>query len=273
MVGSLISWLSRNKMKVVCYIEREREWKTTSFMKAFARGANTRDTALAVTPDSVSRDANVHVLWGHRWFSQQALPEILKREDQHYIVIDNGWFYPANGTQRGYFRVMIDGMLPKNVGIKESRSEKVGVYLEPWRKQRGEHVLICMPGPHFGLPWGINVLDWEMEIVDRVQQHTDRPIIVRRKGATVPLETELQKAHCLVTHSSASAVQAALRGVPVFCEQTCSAVEVGCTDLSKIEEPVFPDRRQWLDNLLYQQWNLSEYNSGEAWRHIRELLK
>ncbi len=261
-------------MKIICYVEQEREGKTRAFMTAFADGARQHNhTAVVVKGFEVKHSADLHVLWGHRWFSEKAVPEIAALHSR-YIVIDNGWFDPANGRQSGYFRVMING--PENPVIPNMPSDRIqrlNAQLLPWQHQRGSQILICMPGPHFGLPWGINIQEWERDIVDEVRKHTDRDIIVRRKGSTTPFSSDLLQAHALVTHSSSAAVTAAVFGIPVFCEPTCAAYPVRGGELHELETPSYPDRDEWLRSLTYQQWDMMEFRSGKAWGHIKGFLK
>lgn len=261
------------KLRVICYVEKEREWKTRSFMNAFADGARQRDTAVVVNGYEVKRNADLHVLWGHRWFSEKAVPQISEAHE-NYAVIDNGWFNPANGGQTGYFRFMLNGPeTPVLKGMPADRAERLNVRLSPWQKKRGDKILICMPGPHFGLPWGIKVLEWERDIVDEVRKHTDREIIVRRKGSTTQFGEDLSKAHALVTHSSSAAVTAAMAGIPVFCERMCAAFPVRSGELVDLERPTFPERLEWLYSLTYQQWNMGEFKVGKAWNQIKGMLK
>ena len=100
---------------------------------------------------------------------------------------------------------------------------------------------------------------------------TDRPIVFRPKFAVMPkpLSADLKDAWCVVTHSSTAAVTAALQGVPVFCEPTCAAASVGCTDLSQIETPRRPDREEWLAELAWRQWSEAEMKGGLAWDHVK----
>jgi hypothetical protein len=153
------------------------------------------------------------------------------------------------------------------------RALSLGVEIKPWQRD-GRHILVCLQGFKFGRPWGIDIKRWNWSGVKRIKGCTDRPIVVRPKPlyrkSSVPLETDMEGAWCVVTHSSTAAVKAVLAGVPVFCEPTCAAAVVGCTDLSQIENPVRPDREAWVAELAWRQFSRSEMQSGMAWAHIKD---
>jgi len=74
-----------------------------------------------------------------------------------------------------------------------------------------------------------------------------------------------------VTHSSNVAIEAVCLGTPVFVSPSSAAAPVGRTDLSAIEDPVYPDRQPWLAHLAYNQFSYDEILEGDAWRMLLEL--
>ena len=59
------------------------------------------------------------------------------------------------------------------------------------------------------------------------------------------------------------AVEAACLGTPVFTSASSAASFVGLTDLAKIENPIYPDREMWLNNLTYNQFQFDEFKSQD----------
>jgi len=57
----------------------------------------------------------------------------------------------------------------------------------------------------------------------------------------------------------------------------CLAWDIGTNDFSKIENPLMPDRTQWLNDLGYASWNIDEVKSGAVWKrfkpHIEQMIK
>jgi hypothetical protein len=67
--------------------------------------------------------------------------------------------------------------------------------------------------------------------------------------------------HCVVNYNSGPAVQAAINGIPVICNQTSLAGELS-NKLENIENPQLPDRNQWFEKLCHTEWTAQEIASG-----------
>jgi UDP:flavonoid glycosyltransferase YjiC (YdhE family) len=75
----------------------------------------------------------------------------------------------------------------------------------------------------------------------------------------VPFEEDLAEAFCVVTHSSNTAVEAILAGVPAFVLGQSAAQPFACNDLKMIEAPFV---------LADNQWTLKEIREGKAWADL-----
>lgn len=213
------------------------------------------------------------VVWGQEWLTLSLLPRALKTCTPFFHV-DNGYIAPAGGRTRGYYRITYKSLSPvllKNPLV--GRGPNVG--LQRWR-ERGDHVLIALPGHSFGRSVGLDVEGWCRTIQATVRARTDRRIVVRPKPSDPTLRTSLYKdlADCwaVVTHSSNVAVDAVVAGVPVFVAPTSPAAPVGNLDLNNIEAPAMPDRELWLHSLRSQQFTLDEMASGLAWDMMRRVV-
>ena len=180
----------------------------------------------------------------------------------------------------------------------------------PWKKT-GKYIMLCtQPKDN----WSMAQKDpyvWIDEIVASLNNVTDRPLLLRphpnhadkcaqdiskrhpqikiadmtRGGGmfydyrwTFLEELSASDVHCVITHNSTAAVDAATYGVPVYMtSDLCLAWDVGSNNLSQIENPQYPDRTQWLNNLAYANWTIEEVKSGQVWRrfrpHIEQLIK
>ena len=233
------------------------------FAAAFAAGCGGD-----VAADDVLRDGDV-ALFGSasRWdFLLEA-----RRKGRNWYYCDHGYFGRFN-----YYRVtrnafQADGSGSANMNLPRHR----GLEINPWRP-RGRHVLVCPPDAEFeGLMIRAGVLqtpNWASRTVDLLRQYTDRPIVVRNRSqaAKGPLAADLENCWALVTFMSNAAVEAAMAGIPVFALGPCAARAIGRTNLSQIEDPIYPDRTQFAANLLAQQWTLNEIADGTCWRELQE---
>ena len=133
-----------------------------------------------------------------------------------------------------------------------------------WNRN-GSHIVVAHTLADY---WDLRGLsrDWSFGVADQLKAYTDRPIVVRDKESKTPLHEELRGAHALVTHGSIAAVEAVALGCPVFVDAESAAAVMGRTDLSLIEQPVYPDNRMpWLHSLAYSQFNEDELCNGKLW--------
>jgi len=64
-------------------------------------------------------------------------------------------------------------------------------------------------------------------------------------------------------------VAAVLAGIPVFAtDDDCVAWSMANPDLAQIENPIMPDRTQWLYDLSAAHWTDAESRSGGIYRHF-----
>jgi hypothetical protein len=252
---------------IYCCITPERPDKTRMMMAALAGGIG-RDANIVygAPPD----DGNPFVVWGQEWLTMRIVPEAVRR-GRPFWTLDNGYWNPARGTSRGYYRFCYRGMspvlLPKTPFLREPTAR-----MQPWREDGG-HVLLAMPGVEFGVAMGIDVKGWCATIVGEVYAKTEalgRELRVRMRDERRPLADDLRDCWALVTHSSNVAVDAVIAGIPVFVAPTCPAAPVGRTDLD-LAEPFMPGRNGWLKSLASQHFNLAEMRNGEAWKWMRHI--
>lgn len=253
-------------MHYLC-VTPERELKTTMIMRALARGfgAEAHRVINGEPPD----DENPFVVWGQEWLTLRIVPQAYER-GRPFWCIDNGYWNPARGTDRGYYRLTYRSMTP----VLLPKTDDLRMAVVPLRAWRGDgrHVVLAMPGVHFGAALGIDVGEWCARIEGELRAHTDRPIKIRLRDSRIPLSRDLDRAWALVTHSSNVAVDAVIAGMPVFVAPTSAAAPVGRTDLD-IENPVMPPRKRWLRSLASQHFTIAEMASGEAWRWMRRIAK
>ncbi len=256
---------------MICYlcITPEREEKTTMMMRSLSRGLGNQPHQVIV--GEPQDDEHPFVVWGQEWLTSRIVPPAV-RSGRPFWVIDNGYWQPARGGSRGYYRLTYRGMSP--VLLRGDDLRLAPVPLKPWRRD-GKHILLAMPGVHFGLATGIDVKGWCDQIVGDVfakAQKLGRELRVRMRNETRPLANDLRDCWALVTHSSNVAVDAAIAGIPVFVAPTSPAAPIGRTDL-ELGEPIMPGRKKWLRSLASQQFTLAEMASGEAWRWMQRIAE
>lgn len=253
-------------------ITPDRADKTRMMMEALSLGF--RNEPKRVVVGRPPEDEHPFVVWGQEWTALQIIPEAIK-VGRPFWHIDNGFWNPARGTARGYYRMTYRSMTP--VYLPEEAKLRVPTApLNPWRKD-GNHVLLAMPGVHFGMALGIDVRGWCEKIVSEVKfgcGRIDRPLRIRERDSRRNLADDLFGAWAVVTHSSNVAVDAVIKGIPVFVQPTSAAAPVGRLDLD-LENPITPGRNRWLRSLASQHFTLDEMRNGTAlfWmKKIEEIV-
>lgn len=185
--------------------------------------------------------------------------------------------------------------------LETDRWKKLGIDAQPWRENRGDTVLITLQNdkcPNWPFEYGS--YDWLEETVQILKRHTDRPIIIRphprkrdpispavqrTKGVTVEMpklikgaldETDYQKVlkstWAVINVSSNSAVEAVLSGVPGFVAPNNLASPVCETDVRRIEQPILPKRKEWLNRVAHTEWSVEEIRAGIPWQRLKPHL-
>lgn len=141
-----------------------------------------------------------------------------------------------------------------------------GNQLKTWNKN-GDYIVVADTLPDY---WNLfSDSNWMKRTVELLKRYTKRPIRVRDKESKLDLRIELANAHCLVAHGSIAAVESVVMGCPVFVEPISAAALVGSTDISQVENPVYPERMPWLRSLAYCQFTEDELCDGTLWRLVR----
>ena len=200
------------------------------------------------------------------------------------------WKVGLNGINRDAF--FGDG------GNNSSRARRLGLELKPWRKD-GEHILIC--GQHDKSQQWQNMPSmstWVMNTIEEIQKHTKRPILFRpHPRCTLPhIEHEFKNVKrqdprqvpgsydsydidysCVwatISYSSNPGIHSIINGVPAFVGPASLAYDAAndIDFLHDIENPVLPDRQQWLNDYAWTEYTLEEISQGLPLKRLTSKL-
>jgi len=245
-------------------------------------------------------DCDVDVIWSVLWNGRMApnktIWERAKSEKRPIIVLEVG------GIKRGTtWKVGINGINREaNFGPKgndDSRVKKLGLKLQPWQKNPEGSIIIA--GQHqYSNQWRNQSLPtvWVAETIEQIRKYTGRRIVIRPHPRSpmpglqyefenVVLQTPTQvpntyddfdfdtsNAYAVVNWSSNPASQAVINGIPVFVGPDSLAWDVGNPTLNLINNPMMPDRTQWLNDLAYTEWTLEEIEQGLPLKRLTSYL-
>jgi hypothetical protein len=193
-----------------------------------------------------------------------------KNTGRTFIYWDRGYArrvfatWLPRGTAGGYYRWHVNTFqMERIMDVPGDRWRALHTEVSPWRRG-GKNIVIASTLSDY---WSLHGIEgWVDRTAAYLKTITDRPVIIRDKESKLPLQDELKEAHILVAHGSIAAVESVIMGCPVCVDQSSAAALVGITDLAQIENPVYPDRQQWLHSLAYCQFNEEELVNGLLWR-------
>jgi hypothetical protein len=237
------------------------------------------------------------VLWSGRMSKNKDVWEQNRLLNKPVIVLEVGginrgvtWKVGLNGINRdGYFG---DG------SNDNSRSNDLGLLLKPWRTG-GDFILIC--GQHDkSLQWNNMPLlnTWTIDTIKTIRLHSKRPIIFRPhprcplpniehkfknvhrqvpkklNGTYDDFDMSFNNAHATVSYSSNPGVHSIINGIPAFVGTSSLAYNVAndIDFLHDIENPMMPDRTQWLNDYAHTEYTVDEIAQGIPLKRLTEKL-
>jgi len=241
---------------------------------------------LGIAHNSMDSGADVAVIWSVLWHGRmrenQRIWQSFRAAGKPVIVVEVGmiqrghtWKLGLNGT----------GINCYPGEIRSGRAEQLRLRPQPWTN-RGVNVVIAVQRSD-SEQWAGQppTVAWLTETARRLREHTSRPLIIRphprQRIANIPgcwiqspqpipgtydgfdYDRCLQDAWAVVNWNSGPGSQAILNGVPAFVGASSLAAPVGNLDLAAIEDPVRPDRTEWLEQLAHTEWTQAEIETGE----------
>ena len=249
-----------------------------------------------------STNADVAVIWSVLWRGRMEQYKKIWNEYRSkglpVIVIEVG------GLRRNHsFKIGINGINRDadfaNQTFDDKRWPLFKHKLTPWNPT-GEMIVIC--GQHDaseqwkGLP---RMEQWIVKQIREIRKYTTRPILVRphprnliqfkesdfenvklrlpRRDYKTYDDTDfkmtLERTWAVVNHSSNPAMEAVIRGVPVFVSESSLCHDVGNISLSDINTPAMPNRSKWANWLSYTEWFKEEIEAGLPWSRLKKRLQ
>ena len=206
------------------------------------------------------------------------LIEECSRDSQDFYYFDHAYLFGNKHSPSKIFGEKIYRLTKNYFHIRELKKLKADdhkriekykehIKLKPW-KYDGDYILFIPPSEHVKKYYWFNH-HWEEQTLKTIKKHTRKPIKIRTKQDTTPLEKDLENAYCTVSYQSTVVIQSIMNGVPSFCANESMGVPVSLTDLSQIKDPLYtPEREYWIDNLLANQFTMKELKNGTAWNYV-----
>ena len=264
--------------------------------EAFATGANLLGHTVAYNDVHADVDVIWSVLWHGRMSPNKEIWDKAQKENRPVIVLEVGginrgttWKVGLNGINRdAYF-----GGLHNN----SSRADALGLLLKPWRNnENGPIVIACQHSASEQWRQQKRPGTWVFEAIQEIRKHTEKEVIIRphprcrvdgiqhefnnvriQEPMKIPgtyddFDFKIEDAYAVVNWSSNPATHAILEGIPVFVGPSSLAYEVGNPDYTTINNPLKPDRTQWLNDIAHTEWTIDEISAGLPLKRLTSEL-
>ena len=258
---------------------------------AFANSLNNNGHDVAYNDIS----ADVNVIWSVLFNGRMAGNKAVWEQQKPTIVLEVGginrgttWKVGLNGINRdAYFGPS---------GNSSDRVRLLGLQVKPW-KYDGEHILIA--GQHDkSLQWKDMpaMATWVHDTITFIRAQTDRPIIFRPhprcplpaiehdfkhvkrqeplqiKGSYDDFDMQFDNIWATVSWSSNPAIHSIIDGVPAFTGPSSLAFDVAEQNLRNIENPLYGDRTQWLNDYAHTEYTIGEISQGIPLKRLTSKL-
>jgi hypothetical protein len=149
---------------------------------------------------------------------------------------------------------------------------------EPWREP-GNDIMVVLSSESYCNMWGCTQEEFKQKITDGLRGHTSRRIVFREKEQSRKtrqtvyerLQQEPDRWYCVISDSSAAAVEAIWCGVPVITLGRHITNSVSRNQLSMINDLYRGCLGNWLCALSYNQFTLKELYDGTAVRIMQKF--
>ena len=214
-----------------------------------------------------------------RGVTKRKVMEACRARGRDFYYIDTGYF---GNTAKGklYHRITRNDV--QYFGpVVDRPSDRLALTGIGFRKFRpGTNILLAPPSQKLLMMYDIDLETWLNTTIEEIKNHTDRPIVIRKKQSRTVRMTEdtmemalAQDVHCLVTFSSIAAGEALLLGKPAITLGPNAAAPLCSQSISEIENPKIPtldEVKTWAANLAYNQFTEAEMRNGTAWRILND---
>lgn len=146
----------------------------------------------------------------------------------------------------------------------------------PWRTTGNKILVVESSDNHYRM-LGTDRNTWRDTITNELKKHTDRPVEFRAKNmdrktrdSVYNLLMESDDYYCVISDSSAAAVEAVWAGVPIITLNRHITTPVARTQISDINELYRGPVGDWLCALTYSQFTKKEMQNGAAWKIIQK---
>ena len=240
----------------------------------------------------VDHDQDVDVIWSVLWHGRMQQNKIIyegcRQQNRPIMIIEVGNLCRGSSWRVSLDHIQQQGKFGNTDSLDNERPKKLNVNLKPFQQFRNNKILIACQHEK-SLQWeGMpSMAAWVDSKVQQIRQFTDRSIVVRPhprspfhmsvSNVSIEIPRKLPntydgfnidyKYHCVINYNSGPAVQAAILGTPVICDQSSLAFPVS-DQIENIDSVKLKNREDWFLKLCHTEWTVPEIAEGIPIRRL-----
>ena len=247
-----------------------------------------------------STDCDIAVIWSVLWHGRMSRAKTVwdefKRVNKPVIVLEVGALDRNNLWKVGINGINRDATFGPG-GNDSVRANLLGIKFEPWQYKDSGHILICTQHDKSeqwkGKP---SQSTWVLQVIEHIRSHTDRSIVIRPHprcpltgidhefpncrlispmhvpGTYDDFDFNVDNVYAVVNYSSNPGIHAVLNGVPAYVGEHSLARPVASDIFGDYNLPQRPDRQQWLNDLVHNEWSVKEISEGIPLKRLTSYL-
>lgn len=254
-------------------------------------------SGIRLEENSMDSDAVViwSVLWAGRMRNNQAVYQHYRHRDRPVIIVDVGSLHRGHTWKVAVNNLTAAGYYGHDRDLDPDRPRKLNLVLGAPRRRRPEILLAAQHNRSLQAAGLGSMESWVRQQVNRLRQHSDRPVTVRphprspldwRRLQDLPgvqLESPHRVAgtyddfdlgftyHAMVNHNSGVGIRAALAGCAPIVDNTSLAAPVAIS-ISDLERDYDVDRQDWLISISHTEYTIEELAQGTWLKRLSAKL-
>lgn len=223
--------------------------------------------------------------WGQPFFIRNIInnEDLLKRcleEHLEFWFVDSGYTNFLEEKNKKWHRLVKNHIhhCPQLKTFPTDRIDMFSKLPKDWRR-KGSKILVVEGSPMHYKMRGTSIEEWRNTITQELGKHTGREIEFRPKSAdrktrrsVYELLRETKDYYCVISDSSAAAVEAIWTGTPAITLEQHITNPVSRNKLSQINDLYRADIEPWLAMLSYSQYTYEELCNGTAVAIVKEYF-
>jgi len=193
--------------------------------------------------------------------------------------IDSGYTNFLTGKKT--WHRLVRNHIHHNIGHRTFPADRLDMFSSFPRvwNQGGEKILVVESSAEYHQMIGSNLQDWTAQIKKSLSKLTNRPIGFKSKTESRKTRTSVydvlknhaDEYYCVITHSSAAAIEAIWLGVPVITLGTHISSPVSRNSIDQINDLYRGPIGDWLCALSYCQFTKAEILNGTATKIMKKF--